>query len=163
MIIGTDVFTLFMESNSLDELVMEGLSDEDINEIFLNASLDAGTLSSLRTYLEHVDEPIAVRSSSLLEDSQNQPFAGIYSTYILPNSCEDVDQRLNELAKAIKLVYSSTFMKEARSYIQTTVHVQEEEKMAVVLQKLVGRKYGDRFYPSSLVWHNPSISIRSHL
>ena len=147
LIMGTDIFTRFMEKNSLDEMVMEGLTDDEIKDLFLEASLDDETLDSLKTYLNHVREPIAVRSSSLLEDSQNQPFAGIYATYILPNNCGDEDQRLEELAQAIKLVYSSTFLKDARAYIQSTVHVQEEEKMAVVIQKLVGTKHGDRFYP----------------
>jgi CheY-like chemotaxis protein len=147
LIMGTDIFTTFMEHNALNEVVMEGLSDQEIQELFLQAELDMDTLKSLKTYLDHVRQPIAVRSSSLLEDSQNQPFAGIYATYILPNNCGDGDQRLRELSQAIKLVYASTFLKDARAYIQTTVHVQEEEKMAVVIQKLVGRRHSDRFYP----------------
>jgi len=102
---------------------------------------------ALSTYLEHVGGPLAVRSSSLLEDSQNQPFAGIYSTYMLPNNCRDDGVRLKQLCDAIKLVYASAFFKSARAYIQSTLHSSEEEKMAVVLQKMVGNRYGERFYP----------------
>ncbi|RLF65915.1 MAG: phosphoenolpyruvate synthase [Thermoplasmata archaeon] len=147
LILGTDIFTTFMERNELNAVSVEGLSDEEIKELFLSGSIDGETMESLALYLGHIDHPIAVRSSSLLEDSQNQPFAGIYATYLLPNKCGDDDKRLKELTDAIKLVYASAFLKEARSYIQSTVHVQEEEKMAVVIQKLVGKQYGNRFYP----------------
>ncbi|MGA1873359.1 MAG: PEP/pyruvate-binding domain-containing protein [Thermoplasmatota archaeon] len=147
MAIGTDIFDHFVHDNNIHEMLREDLSDYEIKEIFLSHELPGEIVSSLRTYLEHIKVPIAVRSSSLLEDSQNQPFAGIYSTYILPNSCGNDEDRLAQLCQAIKLVYASTFFKAARAYIQTTVHLPEEEKMAIVIQKLVGREHGSRFYP----------------
>ncbi len=147
LILGTDIFSKFMENNGFNEMSMEKLNDDNIRELFLKSPLDYETMESLAIFLAHVDYPIAVRSSSLLEDSQNQPFAGIYSTYILPNRCEDDEQRLKELVDAIKLVYASAFFKDARAYIQSTVHVQEEEKMAVVIQKLIGTEHKDHFYP----------------
>ncbi|MGA1792364.1 MAG: PEP/pyruvate-binding domain-containing protein [Thermoplasmatota archaeon] len=147
MAIGTDVFDHFVHDNEIHERLKEDLTDDEIKEIFLSYELPRDIVESLKTYLDHIKVPIAVRSSSLLEDSQNQPFAGIYSTYMLPNSCGKGEERLKQLCQAIKLVYASTFFRSARAYIQTTVHIPEEEKMAVVIQKLVGRKHGDRFYP----------------
>lgn len=147
LIIGTDVFDRFLEENSLHETVHDPPSDEEISRIFLSAELPLEIREGLRKYLENVGVPIAVRSSSLLEDSYNQPFAGIYSTYMLPNSCGDLEARLEQLCQAIKLVYASTYFSSARAYIQTTVHISEEDKMAVVIQKLVGNERSDMFYP----------------
>jgi CheY-like chemotaxis protein len=147
LVIGTDEFDTFMDNNALHDLVKGGYSDEEIKTRFLEADLAPEILDALRTFLEHVRWPLAVRSSSMLEDSQNQPFAGIYATYILPNNCEDEALRLEQLCQAVKVVYASTFSRAAQSYIQSTVHFAEEEKMAVVIQKLVGRAFGDRFYP----------------
>lgn len=147
LVIGSDEFDRFMGDNSLHDAVKGKLEDEDIRARFMKASISANTREALANYLRHVNWPIAVRSSSLLEDSQNQPFAGIYATYVLPNNCEDDDIRLEQLCQAIKLVYASTFSKAALSYIQSTVHMAEEERMAVVIQKLVGRGFGSRFYP----------------
>ncbi|KYK29877.1 MAG: hypothetical protein AYK23_01445 [Candidatus Proteinoplasmatales archaeon SG8-5] len=147
MVIGTDEFDTFLDENDLQAALKTDMSDGEVMEEFLEARMPSGIRDALRTYLENVHWPIAVRSSSLLEDSQNQPFAGIYATYILPNNCEDEEMRLDQLCQAIKLVYASTFSKSAQSYIQSTVHMAEEEKMAVVVQKLVGRAHGTRFYP----------------
>lgn len=147
LIIGTDVFTDFMERNAINEVSLEEMTDDEINELFLQGELDTKIVNSLRIYLENIRTPVAVRSSSLLEDSQNQPFAGIYKTFHLPNNCGDPVERLKDLTDAVKLVYASTFSKEARAYIHSTVHVQEEEKMAIVLQKLVGQQFKDRYYP----------------
>ncbi|MBN1538736.1 MAG: histidine kinase [Candidatus Thermoplasmatota archaeon] len=147
LVIGTDTFDHFVHDNGIQQRLKEGSTDEEIKDIFLSFDLPVDIITSLRDYLDHVRVPIAVRSSSLLEDSQNQPFAGIYSTYILPNSSDSDEERLLQLCQAIKLVYASTFFKAARAYIQTTVHLPEEEKMAIVLQKLVGRRHGTRFYP----------------
>ena len=145
--IGTDYFDQFMIDNGLNEINMEELSDPYIKDTFIRSKLSEELRESLSRYLDHIHQPLAIRSSSLLEDSQNQPFAGIYSTYFLPNTCEDDNIRLDQLCQAIKLVYASAFFKSARAYIQTTVHIQEEEKMGVVIQKLVGNHHNDRFYP----------------
>ncbi len=147
MVIGTDLFDTFMEENNLYDALHGDMADADISDLFVNAKIGQDLKGSLWKYLTHVTEPIAVRSSSLLEDSQNQPFAGIYSTYMLPNNCFDEETRVEQLCQAIKLVYASAFYKSARAYIQSTVHITEEEKMAIVLQKLVGKTYGTRFYP----------------
>jgi hypothetical protein len=148
LVICTDVFDNFIESNQLHMMINEGMSDEEIKRAFTQAEMPPGIKKSLAEYLAHIDEPLAVRSSSLLEDSYNQPFAGIYSTYMLPNNCNDDGTRVAQLCQAIKLVYASAFFKAARAYIQTTVHTSEEEKMAIVIQKLVGNMYSDRFYPA---------------
>jgi hypothetical protein len=146
LVIGTDVFDRFMDENNLYEVVNRDLSDREVCEHFAAARVPEDIKSSLGIFLSRVSEPLAVRSSSLLEDSQNQPFAGVYATYMLPNNCGDQPLRLDQLCQAIKLVYASTFSKSAKAYVHTTVH-RAEEKMAVVIQKLVGRRYGDSFYP----------------
>lgn len=147
LVVGTDVFDAFMMHNDLYNFVSQDIKDEDLKRKFLKSKFPLDIKKSLGVFLSHVDEPIAVRSSSLLEDSQNQPFSGIYSTYMLPNNSPDEDERLEHLCWAIKLVYASTFMKRARAYIQSTLHL-AEEKMAIVIQKIVGREYeGGRFYP----------------
>jgi hypothetical protein len=146
LVIGTDVFDRFMKENALYEIANSDLSDDEISRYFINAAIPRDIKDSLAMYLSHVNHPLAVRSSSLLEDSQNQPFAGIYSTYMLPNNCEGDDLRLEQLCQAIKLVYASTYSKKAKAYIQTTLH-KAEEKMAVIIQKVVGQKFDSRFYP----------------
>ena len=146
LIIGTDEYDEFIERNQLHEIRNKGLSDHEIKEIFLEAELSDELMKALEEYLSYVKEPIAVRSSSLLEDSYNQPFAGVYSTYILPNTGRK-KERVKRLADAIKLVYASTYFKRARAYIKTTLHTSDEDKMAVVIQKLVGNRFGDVFYP----------------
>jgi len=147
LVIATDVFDRFLKEHGIAEKLTEDLDDDDISRLFLSFELPKDILDKLGTYLENVNVPIAVRSSSLLEDSQNQPFAGIYTTYILPNTCGDAGARLDQLSSAIRLVYASTYYRRARAYLQSTIHMPEEEKMAVVLQKLVGSTHGDRFYP----------------
>ncbi|MBA3045254.1 MAG: hypothetical protein KKH41_07515 [Candidatus Thermoplasmatota archaeon] len=146
LVIGTEIFDRFMEENGLIAAMKPDMTDEEIKTLFLQGMVPDDICKHLGKYLEHIRGPLAVRSSSLLEDSQNQPFAGIYSTYMLPN-CQDDETRLNLLCDAIKLVYASVFFKSAKAYIQSTVHSCEEEKMAIVLQKMVGNTYGDRFYP----------------
>jgi hypothetical protein len=146
MVIGADVFDRFMAENDLYDLVAAGPGDRDIAERFLSSELPVDIKHSLKILLSHVRDPLAVRSSSLLEDSQSQPFAGVYATYMLPNSSPDDEVRFNQLSAAIKLVYASTFAEKATTYIQSVLPG-AEEKMAVVVQKLVGRRYGDRFYP----------------
>ncbi len=147
MVIGTDIFDEFMESNNMHEYINNELTDSEIADLFINARVSPEIKKDLKKYLSLVRQPLAVRSSSLLEDSQNQPFAGIYSTFMLPNNCIDEDTRLEQLCQAIKLVYASAFYRSAKAYIQSTVHITEEEKMAIVLQKLIGKPYDDKFYP----------------
>jgi len=147
-VVATDVFDEFLDQEGLRERVLgEDLSDEDLIKLFLDQKLPAEVVADLRAFLEAVRYPIAVRSSSLLEDSQFQPFAGVYSTYMLPNSHEDMSIRLDQLCDAIKLVFSSVFQKSARSYLEASGSRVEEEKMAVVLQQVVGRRHEDCVYP----------------
>ena len=146
LVIGTDIFDAFMAANDLYDFVSARPSDEDLNSRFSAADLPEDTRESLRVFLRHVRQPLAVRSSSLLEDSQSQPFAGVYATYMLPNNCDDDSLRLDQLCQAMKLVYASTFSERARAYTQSVVPG-AEEKMAVLIQKLVGGQYGTRFYP----------------
>ena len=146
-IIATDEFDGFIEENGLDDIRNKGLTDEEIAQLFLEGRISERLELALKKYLEVVKEPIAVRSSSLLEDSYSQPFAGIYSTYILPNNEKSDELRLKHLSDAIKLVYASTYFKRTRAYIKTTLHTTDEDKMAVVIQKLIGNRFGDVFYP----------------
>jgi len=146
LVIATDVFDAFMAANALYDFIAENPTDAELNSRFSDASLPDEVTESLRVFLKHVHLPLAVRSSSLLEDSQSQPFAGVYATYMLPNNCDDEHLRLEQLCQAVKLVYASTFSEKARAYTQSVVPG-AEEKMAVLIQKLVGGQYGKRFYP----------------
>ena len=141
LIIGTEEFDKFIKNNDLHDFVESDVVNEEIVKRFLDASLSPELKDGLRKYIEYIKTPLAVRSSSLLEDSHNQPFAGIYSTYMLPNNNENNESRLNQLCQAIKLVYASTFFISAKSYIQATFHKAEEEKMAIVIQRVVGNKF----------------------
>jgi hypothetical protein len=146
LVIGTDVFDGFMTENNLYECLGQDLPDNDMAQHFVKARFPEEMRASLRLFLSHVHEPLAVRSSSLLEDSQSQPFAGVYATYMLPNNIADDDRRLDQLCQAIKRVYASTFSSKAKAYIQAAAPG-AEEKMAVIVQKLVGKAYNGRFYP----------------
>jgi CheY-like chemotaxis protein len=146
LVIGTDVFDRFMAENGLYDLLGKPHADQALLRHFVEADFPGDIKESLRIFLSHVREPIAVRSSSLLEDSQSQPFAGVYATYMLPNNSPDDDRRLDQLCRAAKLVYASTFSERASAYIQS-VMPGAEEKMALVIQKLVGAEYDGRFYP----------------
>ena len=149
-VIGTDEFDDFMSNNKLWKIAFDDKkSDSSITRAFLKASLSKNLRSTLTNYLNSVKFPLAVRSSSLLEDSQYQPLAGIYSTYMLANKDKSKSVRLGELEKAIKLVYASTFLNEPKSLIEASVHHHEEEKMAVIIMELAGKKHGDTFYPSA--------------
>ncbi|MDP7266499.1 MAG: PEP/pyruvate-binding domain-containing protein [Candidatus Thermoplasmatota archaeon] len=147
LVITTEEFTLFVGENGLDEIVHLDISDRDMAHRFVSGSLRDELRKALLRYLEHVKVPLAVRSSSLLEDSLHQPFAGIYSTYLLPNNSENIEERMELLCSAIKLVYASTYFHDAKTYIESTSQKVEEEKMGVVIQKLVGDVHGDRFHP----------------
>ena len=148
-VIGTDEFDLFMNDNDLWKIAFDNKrSDKSITQRFLKGELSKTLKEILNKYLSTVKYPLAVRSSSLLEDSQYQPLAGMYSTYMLPNTDRSKAKRLSELEKAIKLVYASTFLKEPKALIEASVHHHEEEKMAVIIMELIGKTHKERFYPS---------------
>jgi hypothetical protein len=148
--IGTDEFDRFISDNNLYTFVNDNkdIPDSEIAKQFLKGKLSEELKKKLTAVLKHFKKPLAVRSSSLLEDSQNHPFAGMYSTYMIPNSNKDINKRLEQLCRAIKLVYASVFYKEAKVYIESTSAKIEEEKMAVMIQELVGSDHDGRFYPT---------------
>ncbi len=146
-ILGTDIYDEFVERNNLLEMGLAERTDEEIVLAFKKAELPRGILRDLRAYLNYVDYPVAVRSSSLLEDSHYQPFAGIFETHMLPNRFGSLQGRLVRLATAIKLIYASIFYRNSKNYIEATGNRVEEEKMAVVIQKAVGRERNGYFYP----------------
>lgn len=149
VVISSDVFDFLMEQNSLEEKISAANSDEEIENLFLSAKLPDYLIKDLEVIAKKLDGPLAVRSSSLLEDSRTQPFAGVYKTFMLPNSCQDRRERLAELSKAVKLVYASVFLKEAVSYRKMNPYVIDDEKMAVIIQKVVGRRHeSGYFYPA---------------
>jgi CheY-like chemotaxis protein len=146
-IIGTEAYDNFMEDNEYVDKLAGGEEPDDIIRTFLDAGLSHELRDKLALYLMHVDYPLAVRSSSLFEDSQSQPFSGIYETYFLPNNDPDFDVRLGHLEEAIKLVYASVYSGDARSYLEAVNYKVGEEKMAVLLQRVAGTGHGGRFYP----------------
>jgi len=148
--IGTEEFDRFILDNNFQKFMNNNkdIPDDEIAKAFLDGALSINLKSKLTKILKHFKSPLAVRSSSLLEDSQNHPFAGMYSTYMLPNNHKDSKVRLKQLCQAIKLVYASVFFKEAKTYIESTSAKIEEEKMAVIIQELVGNEYNGRFYPT---------------
>ncbi|MFZ2340118.1 MAG: PEP/pyruvate-binding domain-containing protein [Bacteroidales bacterium] len=146
-IIGTDEFDMFMERNLLWQLVKEEKDFDAIQKAFLGGSLSYTLEKKLRVFVRKVTRPLAVRSSSLFEDSQNQPFSGIFGTYLLPNNNPEPDIRLKQLAEAIKLVFASVYSRDARGYFEAINYKIELEKMAVVIQEVVGNRFEDAFYP----------------
>lgn len=148
IVITTDQFDLFMDENELHSIALSGRSDEDILKHFLKAKLPADLVENLKAAMRVIKAPIAVRSSSLLEDSHYQPFAGIYSTSMLPNNHPDFDVRVEDLCNAVKSVYASVFFKMSKDYLKATDHMVEEEKMAVVIQQVTGSIFGDYCYPT---------------
>jgi len=150
VVLASDVFDGFLDDNRLRGIVSRAdeLSDQEILDYFRRARFHPHVRSDLGTFLERVCEPLAVRSSSILEDSVYQPFAGVYATIMLPNNHPSLDVRLAQLLEAIKVVYSSTYFQIARDYLETTPYRTEEELMAVLVQRLVGSRHGDRFYPT---------------
>ncbi len=147
VVVGTDVFDRFLDENDLRDFAINCRDDEQIRSRIMGASFPSEPLEDLRAFLEKVRYPLAIRSSSLLEDSQYQPFSGVYETYMLPNGHPDAEVRLDALVRAIKGVYVSTFAQHAKAYLAATPYRLEEEKMAVILQRIVGARHGDRFYP----------------
>ncbi len=147
VVLCTDVFDEFMESNNLYHIALSDAPDEEILRHFLRAQLPDAYIADFFTFFEATKSPIAIRSSSLLEDSHYQPFAGIYSTYMIPY-LEDKYQMLQMLAAAIKSVYASVYYRDSKSYMTATSNVIDQEKMAVILQEVVGKQYGSHFYPN---------------
>ncbi|MEE8356433.1 MAG: PEP/pyruvate-binding domain-containing protein, partial [Anaerolineales bacterium] len=148
VVIGTDEFDQFMRENQLYEYISTDRSDMEIKEKFLQANISDALWDDLRFIYSEQTRPIAVRSSSIFEDSLFQPFAGVFSTYMLPNCHSDLEVRLDQLISAIKLVYASTYLKLARSYAETLGITLSESRMAVVIQEVVGQEYGNRYYPN---------------
>jgi hypothetical protein len=146
-VICTDVFDRFCARGNLRERAMEADSDVEVARLFLEQPLDFELMADLASYLREVRYPLAVRSSSLLEDSEFQPLAGLYHTYLLPNCADSDEVRLGQLARAVRLVFASTFFQAPRTCLEATSMRIEEEKMAVIVQRLVGRRHGERFYP----------------
>jgi CheY-like chemotaxis protein len=148
LVLGTDIFDHFLEENDLRHFAMRSDDDAEIERRFAAATFPVEVERRLSSYLQQVRYPLAVRSSSLLEDSQYQPLAGVYQTYMLPNNHADDEVRLQQLVRAVKRVYASTFLTYAKNYFKVTPYRLEEEKMAVVIQKIVGSRHQSRFYPS---------------
>ncbi len=146
-IIGTNEFEDFLDNNRLRNRIYSESSYEKIKEFFIGGKLSPLLMNKLRIILGKIKKPLAVRSSGLFEDSLMQPFAGIFETYLLPNSNKDIEVRLKQLADAIKLVYASIYSETARGYINAINYKIEEEKMAVIIQEVVGEQYEEFFYP----------------
>ena len=146
VVICTDIFDEFMETNGLYPVALSDNDDETILRYFLRASLPKKLIEDLMAFFDVVKGPIAIRSSSLLEDSHYQPFAGIYSTYMVPKIEEKYDM-LRTVSDAIKAVYASVFYRDSKAYMTATSNLIDQEKMAIVLQEVVGTRYGDHFYP----------------
>lgn len=147
IVLRTDIFDSFMEQNKLSEIAFSDASDERIGLAFQKADLPFEILGDLRTLISNIKQPLAIRSSSMLEDAMYEPFAGIYGTKMTPNNQHDIDTRFRKLTEAIKFVYASTYFKAAKDYMKATKHKTEDEKMAVIIQEVVGESHNERFYP----------------
>jgi hypothetical protein len=145
--IGISEYERFIERNRIDSRIHEGLCDEEIDNIFLECELSESLRKKLRQLLERVHYPLAVRSSSLLEDSYSQPFAGIYRTYMLANNDEDPEVRMSQLENAIKLIYASSYSTGTQQYIEHIGHQMDEEKMAVIIQEVIGTRNANHYFP----------------
>jgi hypothetical protein len=146
-IIGTDEFECFIENNNLRQEIYNEKDYDKIKTLFVEAKLSEALIKKLRRYLKIIQSPLAIRSSSLFEDSLTQPFAGIFDTYLLPNNDPDLETRLDQMMTAIKLVFASILSPTARSYFEAINYKIEEEKMAVIIQEVVGSTYDETFYP----------------
>ena len=147
VVLCTDIFDEFMDSNNLYQIALSDRDDDEILHHFLKAKLPDRFIADFFTFFEATNSPIAIRSSSLLEDSHYQPFAGIYSTYMIPY-LEDKYEMLSMLSSAIKGVYASVYYRDSKAYMTATSNLIDQEKMAVILQEVVGKQYGDHFYPN---------------
>jgi hypothetical protein len=146
-IIGTDEFDMFMERNHLWDRVKDEKDFNALKKLFVDGSLSYTLEKKLRVFLKNINKPIAVRSSSLFEDSMSQPFSGIFGTYLLPNNNPELEIRLRQLSEAIKLVFSSIYSKNSRTYFEAINYKIDQEKMAVVIQEVVGNRFENVFYP----------------
>ena len=148
LVISTDGFESFISLNKLQDFAKNDYPDGEVTESFLKAELPEWLLTNIETYLTQVKYPLSVRSSSLLEDSQFLPYAGIYQTYMIPNNHSDFSKRFQHLITAIKLVYASTYYEGAKAFSRSTSNKPQEEAMAIVIQQLTGEEYGNYFYPA---------------
>jgi hypothetical protein len=146
-VLTTEIFDLFMERNNLHELAFPDMPDDRIAHAFQKASFPAEYVGDIYALISQVTTPLAVRSSSLLEDALNHPFAGVYGTKMTPNNQPDTETRFRKLIEAIKFVYASTFFRGARNYLRSVNQQQSAEKMAVIVQEVVGSRHEDRYYP----------------
>lgn len=146
-VLRTDVFDAFMKQNQLYDIAYSDLPDDRIAHAFQKGDLPFEVLGDLRSLIEQVHSPLAIRSSSLLEDTKHEPFAGIYETKMIPNNQFDPDERFRRLVEAIKFVYASAFTKRAKDYRLVNRHEDRDEKMAVIIQEIVGKRYHNHFYP----------------
>jgi hypothetical protein len=147
MIVGTDEFDIFMERNSLHEVVVKDYNYDEVRTLFIEGELSYNLEKKLKSLLKQLNRPLAIRSSSLLEDSTMQPFSGIFDTYLVPNNDPSFNVRFKHLTDCIKLVYASIYSPHSRSYFEAINYKLEEEKMGVVIQEVVGTVRGDNFYP----------------
>ncbi len=148
IVIATDIFDKFVEENNLQYLTSAEISDEEVSKIFLSSKFNDEVREDLKNLALQFDHPLAIRSSSRLEDALHQPFAGVYRTYFLANNYPNDEIRVEQLINSIKLVYASTYSESAKSFIRATQHSIEEESMAVVIQPLIGKKHKNHFYPT---------------
>lgn len=146
-VIATDFFDLFMEQNDLYEVAFSDLRDDQIARAFQKAELPPQLVGDLRALIVQVTTPLAIRSSSMLEDAMFEPFASVYKTKMIPNNQHDPDSRFRKLVEAVKYVYASTFFRNAKGYMLATEHTTADEKMAVIIQEVVGAPGNKRFYP----------------
>ena len=147
IVFQTGIFDAYMDQNKLWEIASSNAPDTQIALAFQKAELPFQALGELRSFISRQRKPLAIRSSSLLEDTIYQPFAGVYTTKMIPNNQGDENSRFRKLVEAIKLVYASTYFKNAKSYIQATNNKLQDEKMAIIIQEEVGKRHGNRFYP----------------
>jgi len=147
VVLTTDIFEKYMERNDLYDLPVAEMPDDRIANAFQNADLPTEILGDLRAFINSVNQPLAVRSSSRLEDALHRPFAGVYETKMTPNNQPDPGERFAKLVQAIKFVYATTFFKAARDYIRVTGEDPAEERMSVILQEVIGRRFHERFDP----------------
>ncbi len=146
-VITTDLFDQFMKQNDLYGIAYSGERDDKIALAFQQADLPVQLVGDLRALVQQVHTPLAIRSSSMLEDAMFEPFASVYATKMVPNNQPGADSRFRTLVEAVKFVYASTFFKSAADYMKVTHHSTRDEKMAVIIQEVVGSRIGDRFYP----------------
>jgi len=146
-VIRTDIFDAFMNRNNLYEIAMSDATDDRIAHAFQKADLPFEVLGDLRALISQVHSPLAIRSSSMLEDAMHEPFAGIYETKMTPNNQPDINVRFNKMVEAIKFVYASTFFNAAKDYMKATPYKTEDEKMAVIIQEVIGQRFNNRYYP----------------